>query len=436
MKTSLAARVDHRARPPAPPAASASSVETPATGTSSASASAARGDEADAQAGVAPRPGADAIASTSAGAERRPPAAAPRRRPSTRRPATSARRARRRRGRARTSPRPWPCRTRGSARCETVASQGLFGRSRARISRRSPPAMPQAHRTRAGAAGRRPPPRATRRRRSRRRSTARGHPTRRREQLDVEAVEVEMRDVGPRVAVPDRVGRARDGPVDPERAARRRGRRSSCPPRARPRRRRRRRARAAGEPGGDALGLLGRGRLELERHESEEAELLDLGRARGGAAAATEAGASTGACGRRTLPRMARRAAPGCARSPPRASSASPACRAPQPGGRSGRASPAVRRRDAVLRRPCTRVIPAGLPERSFVAKFPSVATSFGSISSSWRNRWRSQASISSGCGSRFPGGRHLSTTPPTLRSCAFPRRRYRRTSCRSGHDR
>ena len=59
---------------------------------------------------------------------------------------------------------------------------------------------------------------------------------------------------------------------------------------------------------------------------------------------------------------------------------------------------------------PWTRVIPSGLPERSFVAKLPSVATTCGWISSIWRKRWLSQASISSGCGSRFPGGRHLST--------------------------
>jgi hypothetical protein len=55
-------------------------------------------------------------------------------------------------------------------------------------------------------------------------------------------------------------------------------------------------------------------------------------------------------------------------------------------------------------------VIPVGLPESSFVAKLPSVATSVGRISSIWWKRCDSQASISSGCGSRFPGGRHLST--------------------------
>ena len=59
---------------------------------------------------------------------------------------------------------------------------------------------------------------------------------------------------------------------------------------------------------------------------------------------------------------------------------------------------------------PCTLVMPAGLPERSLVAKLPSVATSFGWISSICRKRCGSQDAISSGCGSRFPGGRHFRT--------------------------
>ena len=42
--------------------------------------------------------------------------------------------------------------------------------------------------------------------------------------------------------------------------------------------------------------------------------------------------------------------------------------------------------------------------------KFPSVQTSFGSISSILRWRNGLQASISSGCGSRLPGGRDWST--------------------------
>src|SRR5919201_3346904 len=59
---------------------------------------------------------------------------------------------------------------------------------------------------------------------------------------------------------------------------------------------------------------------------------------------------------------------------------------------------------------PCTRVMPVGLPESSFVAKLPSVATTRGQISSILRHRCPSQASISSGIGSRLPGGRHFNT--------------------------
>src|SRR5256885_3881370 len=54
--------------------------------------------------------------------------------------------------------------------------------------------------------------------------------------------------------------------------------------------------------------------------------------------------------------------------------------------------------------------MPVGRPDRSFVAKLPSVATTRGWISSICRQRCASHASISSGIGSRFPGGRHLST--------------------------
>src|SRR5256885_6838670 len=54
--------------------------------------------------------------------------------------------------------------------------------------------------------------------------------------------------------------------------------------------------------------------------------------------------------------------------------------------------------------------MPVGRPERSFVAKLPSVATTRGWISSICLQRCASHASISSGIGSRFPGGRHLST--------------------------
>ena len=57
------------------------------------------------------------------------------------------------------------------------------------------------------------------------------------------------------------------------------------------------------------------------------------------------------------------------------------------------------------------------------MAKLPSVATTRGSISSTWRNRYGSQDSISIGCGSRLPGGRHLSTLQihTSLRSIPIP---------------
>ena len=57
---------------------------------------------------------------------------------------------------------------------------------------------------------------------------------------------------------------------------------------------------------------------------------------------------------------------------------------------------------------PATRVIPVWLPVIFLVAKFPSVAITRGSIRSIWRSRYGQQASISSGCGSRLPGGRDL----------------------------
>ena len=83
----------------------------------------------------------------------------------------------------------------------------------------------------------------------------------------------------------------------------------------------------------------------------------------------------------------AARAAPGSARSRPAACPASTACTAPPRGGRAGTAAPAAARSCRSSARPCSRVIPVGSPRSSFVAKFPSVHTTFGSISSSWRHR-------------------------------------------------
>ena len=59
---------------------------------------------------------------------------------------------------------------------------------------------------------------------------------------------------------------------------------------------------------------------------------------------------------------------------------------------------------------PRTLVIPDRLPVRSFVAKFPSVPMTRGWISSSCLYVYGWQDSISSGCGSRLPGGRQRST--------------------------
>src|SRR5215207_3924568 len=54
--------------------------------------------------------------------------------------------------------------------------------------------------------------------------------------------------------------------------------------------------------------------------------------------------------------------------------------------------------------------MPVGLPLRSFVAKLPRVAMTVGWISAICFHRYGWHASISFGIGSRFPGGRDLST--------------------------
>src|SRR5881275_2190179 len=54
--------------------------------------------------------------------------------------------------------------------------------------------------------------------------------------------------------------------------------------------------------------------------------------------------------------------------------------------------------------------MPVSLPLSCLVAWLPRVATTFGRISSTWRKRYGSHVSFSSGTGSRLPGGRHLST--------------------------
>ena len=71
--------------------------------------------------------------------------------------------------------------------------------------------------------------------------------------------------------------------------------------------------------------------------------------------------------------------------------------------------------------RPCTLVIPRCERVSSFVAKLPSVQITFGSISSILRCRYGLHVSISSGCGSRLPGGRDWSTLVMKTSSRASP---------------
>ena len=54
--------------------------------------------------------------------------------------------------------------------------------------------------------------------------------------------------------------------------------------------------------------------------------------------------------------------------------------------------------------------MPSLVSSSSLVAKLPSVTITRGRISSSWRSSHGAHASISSGCGSRLPGGRHFTT--------------------------
>src|SRR2546430_1697602 len=69
------------------------------------------------------------------------------------------------------------------------------------------------------------------------------------------------------------------------------------------------------------------------------------------------------------------------------------------------------------------RVIPVSLPLSCLVAWLPSVAITFGRISSTCRKRYGSQASFSSGTGSRLPGGLHFKTlhTYTCVRSRRIP---------------
>ena len=99
------------------------------------------------------------------------------------------------------------------------------------------------------------------------------------------------------------------------------------------------------------------------------------------------------------------RAARGCARSPPEHLRASAACRAPPPGGRSGRASPALPPSTTSCSLPVHLGDPGRLAReqlRREVAERRRRASA-GSARSAARGG-ASHASISSGCGSRLPG--------------------------------
>ena len=117
------------------------------------------------------------------------------------------------------------------------------------------------------------------------------------------------------------------------------------------------------------LGAYGRGCLEEAELHRHAARPRGGWRARGGDGELGSAGAA-----RRRVARG--RAAPGSrAKSVLEHLEHRAACRARRPGGRAGRAVTAVPPSVTSCSSPCTRVIPSGLPERSFVAKFPSVAT-------------------------------------------------------------
>ena len=138
----------------------------------------------------------------------------------------------------------------------------------------------------------------------------------------------------------------------------------------------------------------------MARRSSEEVELV-VARRLGVAASAGPAswlGLGSGSASRRAA-----------WRSPRAGSLEATACAAPPPGGSSGKTNTVRPPRRVHLRTAVNPGDPGRLPVSSFVAKLPRVAITCGSISSIWRSRYGQQASISSGCGSRLPGGRHLS---------------------------
>ena len=67
-------------------------------------------------------------------------------------------------------------------------------------------------------------------------------------------------------------------------------------------------------------------------------------------------------------------------------------------------------KRPARCKVPCSRVMPISVFRMNFVEKFPSVTMNSGSMVRVCSRRYGVHSSISSGRGSRFPGGRHFST--------------------------
>ena len=70
---------------------------------------------------------------------------------------------------------------------------------------------------------------------------------------------------------------------------------------------------------------------------------------------------------------------------------------------------------------PCRRVMPISVFRMNFVEKLPSVTMNSGSMVRVCSRRYGVQSSISSGRGSRFPGGRHFSTFAMNTSSRARP---------------
>ena len=252
-----------------------------------------------------------------------------------------------------------------------------------------------------------------RRRGSRPRRT--GHVGARAQAVEVEVVQAQA--ARALVALGERERGARHDALDAERAQDLAHERGLAGAELAAQRHERGRHRAARRAGGERAGRVRRGERGGE-HASEEAELLGRSAARrgvagraAGAAAAAPVDCSGGALGQRRGARDGRRSSPGAPRRAPAAppSRASGERQAEHLGqaqkvllerlehGRrvqrrrrvEDRDTGRARGRRAALRwaMPCTRVMPAGLPDSSLVEKLPSVHTTRGAMSSTWRSR-------------------------------------------------